>query len=34
MASPVDTSVKFMTDNMPSAPALNGTAGARARQQF
>ncbi len=27
MASPVDTSVKFMTENMPGAPALNGTAG-------
>lgn len=28
MASPVDTSVKFMTENMPGAPVLSGTAGA------
>lgn len=28
MASPVDTSVKFITDNMPGAPVLSGTAGA------
>ena len=27
MASPVDTSVKFVTENMPGAPALSGTAG-------
>ena len=27
MASPVDTSVKFITENMPGAPALSGTAG-------
>ena len=27
MASPVDTSVKFMTETMPGAPVLNGTAG-------
>lgn len=28
MASPVDTSVKFITENMPGAPVLSGTAGA------
>lgn len=28
MASPVDTSVKFVTENMPGAPVLSGTAGA------
>ena len=28
MTSPVDTSVKFMTESMPGAPVLNGTAGA------
>lgn len=28
MASPVDTSVKFMTESMPGAPVLSGTAGA------
>lgn len=27
MASPVDTSVKFFTSDMPNAPVLNGTAG-------
>lgn len=27
MASPVDTSVKFMTENMPGAPVLSGAAG-------
>ena len=27
MASPVDTSVKFIAENMPGAPVLNGTAG-------
>ena len=27
MASPVDTSVKFVTENMPGAPTLSGTAG-------
>lgn len=27
MASPVDTSVKFITENMPGAPVLSGTAG-------
>lgn len=28
MASPVDTSVKFMTETMPGAPVMSGTAGA------